>query len=241
MALASFQRALFDLIAQPALCMQAKENPGILSDRYELTPKEFNRLHSVIRQKGMATNCTLYRINRVTPLYTLMPYTCKLLGDDLLPLLVAFWEMHGRTNLQFKDEVMLFAEYLQLSILKGVVRIPFLEEVLDFESKINELRYQKVEVAAEEAAGAYTLNPVIRVVPFRHAPQALFDLLTSDEPLKQSFDIQTGEYYLLLEQNGDEIEMKVISAELGFILTNIRNYKELPRELIETGLVQKVS
>lgn len=239
MSLPSFQRALFDLIANPALCMQAKESPGILSEKYDLTPKEFNRLHTVIRQKGMSTNCTLYRINRVTPLYTLMPYTCKLLGDHLLPLLIAFWETNGRTNLQFKDEVILFSDYLQQEIIKGAVCIPFLEEILDFESKINELRYQKVEAEKQEGGSAYILNPAVRVVPFRHAPQTLFDLLTSDEPLKQNSTVPEGEYYLLLEQNGDEIDMKVISAELGYILDNIRIYKELPRELIETGLILK--
>ena len=241
MSLPAFQRALFDLIANPALCMQAKEDPGVLSEKYDLTPKEFKRLDAVIRQKGMSTNCTLYRINRVTPLYTLMPYTCKLLGNDLLPLLIAFWEMHGRTNLQFKDEVMLFAEYLQGAILTGAVRIPFLEEVLDFESSINELRYRKVDTGIKGPPGVYSLNPAVRVVFFQHDPQRLFDLLTSDEPLKQEEDIQTGEYCLLLEQNGDEIEMKVISAELGFILDNLQIYKTLPPELVETGLVRKMS
>ena len=240
MALASFQRALFDLIAQPALCMQAKENPGILSDRYELTPKEFSRLNSVIRQKGMATNCTLYRINRVTPLYTLLPYTCKLLGNDLLPLLIAFWEKNGRTNLQFKDEVLLFAQYLQTAIVKGAVQIPFLEEILNFEDKINELRYQKEESEPHEISSIYTLNPVIRIVRFRHHPQTLFDLLTSDEPVTAATSaVPAGQYYLLLEQTGDEIDMKVISTELGYILDNIGSYKALPRELLETGLVRE--
>ncbi len=242
MALASFQRALFDLIANPGLCLQAKENPDILSEKYELSPKEFNRLHSVILQKGMSTNCTLYRINRVTPLYTLLSYTCKLLGDNLLPLLIAFWEKNGRTNLQFKDEVILFAEYLQEAISEGTVQIPFLEEVLSFETKINELRYQKAEPVTNRSGGTYTLNSDIRVAFFRHHPQTLFDILTSDRLMNSSAAmIEEGEYYLLLEQNGDEIDMKIISAELGYILDNIEKYNVLPQEFIETGLVREMS
>ncbi len=241
MALASFQRALFDLIANPALCLQAKEHPDILSEKYELSPKEFDRLYSVIHQKGMSTNCTLYRINRVTPLYTLLPYTCKLLGDNLLPLLIAFWEKNGRTNLQFKDEVILFAEFLQEGILKGTMQIPLLEEVLGFETKINELRYQKGE-SVTNRSGGYTLNSDIRVAFFRHHPQTLFDMLTSDHlPDQFGTGMEEGEYYLLLKQNGDEIDMKVISAELGYILDNIEKYNVLPREFIETGLVRELS
>src|SRR6478735_4881970 len=108
MSLPSFQRAFYDLIANPAFCMEAKENPQLLSEKYDLTEKESKRLNTVIWQKGMSTNCTLYRVNRVTPIYTLMPYTCKLLGDTILPVLNEFWSNFARTKLQYKDEVALF-------------------------------------------------------------------------------------------------------------------------------------
>ena len=143
MSLPSFQRAFYDLIANPAFCMEAKENPQLLSEKYDLTPKESKRLNSVIWQKGMSTNCTLYRVNRVTPIYTLMPYTCKLLGDQILPVLNEFWSDHAKTKLQYKDEVALFCNFLQSKLSSGELNIQYLEDILNFESNVNEIRYQK--------------------------------------------------------------------------------------------------
>lgn len=240
MAIASFQRALYDLIANPAFCIDAKADPGILAAKYDLTRKELERLNQIIRQRGMAANCTLYRINRVTPIYTLMPYTCKVLDDKILPVLTSFWNTHARTTMQFKDEVSLFCQFLKSKIAAGEVAVPYLEEVLHFETTVNELRYQKRETrwVRNAATSRFVLNPQVRVVPFQHHPKELFAALTSGSghPLPK---LRPGTYYLLLRQHEEEVDMNVISDEMGAILTHIENYNELPAALLETGLVWK--
>jgi len=242
MALVAFQRAFYELVADSLLCMEARENPEILRGRYDLTEKEFTRLRSIVGQKGMATNCNLYRMNRVTPLYTLLPYTCKLLGDDFVPLLNRFWGEYNQTGLQFGNEVELFCHFLKLNLLAGNIQNPYLLEILGFEYQLNELRYRQEsghDAPQTRTYGKYALNPGCRVVPFTHDPPELFRHLVNDNtPMPPN--LPTGHYSLLLELNGAEVDMKVISPELGHILNNLQLYAELPKELLDSGLVFSV-
>jgi hypothetical protein len=56
----------------------------------ELCVRERKRLE-VVWQRGMSTNCTLCRSNRITPIYTLLNYMCLPLGDQFGPLIDQFW------------------------------------------------------------------------------------------------------------------------------------------------------
>jgi hypothetical protein len=91
MSVASFQQALCDLIASPVLCKALRAAPDDVMAGYELSPRERTRLVEAVWQRGMSTNCSLYRSNRVTPLYTMLNATCRSLGDQFAPLLDAFW------------------------------------------------------------------------------------------------------------------------------------------------------
>ena len=66
--LAEFQQALADLIASPALCIEARRNPDLLRERYQLTELEAKRPQGVVSHPGMQGNCILYRANRLAPL-----------------------------------------------------------------------------------------------------------------------------------------------------------------------------
>lgn len=48
--------------------------------RYALSDREERRLLAVARQRGMATNCALYRANRLSPLRSFLPRTCSFLS-----------------------------------------------------------------------------------------------------------------------------------------------------------------
>lgn len=126
------------LIASPALCRQVLHlGAGAFAD-FDLSPRELSRLVAVVRQqKGMSACCTLYRMNRITPLYGQLSNTCALLGDRLAPLVEEFWLYVRDTTLQFKHEVLAFGDFL----LRQPLDIPYLRDVLSLELAMNELSY----------------------------------------------------------------------------------------------------
>lgn len=126
------------LIASPALCRQVLHfGAGALAD-FDLSPRERSRLVAVVhQQKGMSACCTLYRMNRITPLYGQLSNTCTLLGDRLAPLVEEFWLSVRDTTLQFKHEVLAFGDFL----LRQPPDIPYLRDVLLLELAMNELSY----------------------------------------------------------------------------------------------------
>ena len=91
-------------IASPQLCLAMRSNPPSVLAGYDLTPREKRRLVAVVNQRGMSTNCTLYRANRLTAIYTLLPLTCVVLGKHLKTELDLYWETHPSRDLQFKQE-----------------------------------------------------------------------------------------------------------------------------------------
>ncbi len=136
-----FQIALAKLIASPQLCQKVLIDEEPFFSGFALSEKEKLRLHSVLRQKGISACCSLYRMNRITPVYTQLSNTSALLGDDLVPIIEEFWVLYSDTSLQFKEEVLEFGRFLMNKIENGSVKIPYLKEVLELEMVINELSY----------------------------------------------------------------------------------------------------
>lgn len=141
MSVHDFQLALARLIASPHLCRLALDNEASYFSVFELSEKERSRLHCVLRQKGMSACCTLYRMNRVTPVYLQLSNTSALLGDAFVPVVQDFWKHLADTSLQFKEEVLAFGAFLREKIENGSIRIPYLKEVLQLEVAMNELSY----------------------------------------------------------------------------------------------------
>lgn len=112
MTLAAFQRALTDLTSSPALCRASRTMPGLLSERYDLTPLEADRLERIAASKGMEANCMLYRANRLAPVALNCPDLCAALGDDLNRLISAYWEAEPTTNVHFLVETERFCRFL---------------------------------------------------------------------------------------------------------------------------------
>src|ERR1051326_2171080 len=84
MTMEAFQRAMCDLVASPDLCIALLESPEEVLGRYDLSERDRRRLVEVVQQPGMFVNCSLYRANRLSPIYNLVPRTCFLLGDALV-------------------------------------------------------------------------------------------------------------------------------------------------------------
>jgi len=183
MSVTSFQQALCDLIASPRLCRALRAAPDEVLANYELSARERARLCDVVWQRGMSTNCSLYRANRVTPLYMLLTYTCRSLGDQFRSLLDEFWDAKIYRDGQFSSEVERFAAFLRKRIADGIVSSPFTAELLEFELKLNALRSAPRkqllrEVKTLPAPGPDTpcrIHPLARLVRFHHDPDTLLD------------------------------------------------------------------
>ena len=181
MSLTSFQRALCDLIASPDLCLALRKAPEATLARYELSARERKRLTEVVWQRGMSTNCTLYRSNRITPIYTMLNYTCLSLGGQFRTLVEQFWQAKEYQDGQFKSETERFGAFLRQRIADGAVSSPFAGELLEFELAKNALEFssrkavlrQLSSLKPPEVDTPCRLHPLARIVCFRHDPTAL--------------------------------------------------------------------
>jgi hypothetical protein len=249
MSMQGFQKALCDLVASPDLCILLRESPEEVLARYELTARDRRRLVDVVQQRGMAVNCSLYRANRLSPIYNLMPHTCFLLGDALMDEATEFWKDFEETRIQFNEEVEKFGDFLRRRIELGLLQGTVLAEVLEYELALNELRYsQRLEIlshlqhreAAFDQSSRIGLHPLVRILLFIHEPGRLLQLLNERQP--PPYELAEGEFWLLLDGKNEELESKRIDPDLGRLLAAIEAGTELPlgdddvEVLIEAGL-----
>jgi hypothetical protein len=200
-SLASFQRALCDLIASPDLCVRLNHAPDELWSRYDLSPRERRRLAAIVQQRGMSTTCTLYRVNRITPLYTLMPLTSFLLGDRLIAEAEAYWAEFPGSDLQFRLEVERFAGFLRARLRTGELEDPYLEEILDFETAAATLRY------AGRSGGS---DALVRIVHFRHDPELLLRLLTER---RRPLWLPAADAFVELDARRGALELRIVKCD----------------------------
>ena len=153
----------------PELVRAVRRGETDALESYELTSRERGRLEAVAAQPGMEVNCTLYRTNRLTPVVMLLPYSCFVLGDRIGPIAERFWD-GSHTDLQFRSEIERFAAFLRELERTGELEEPLLDEILDFESAANELRFlprRQLAARAQSSAGAgVRLHPLVRLVRF---------------------------------------------------------------------------
>lgn len=143
MSLKEFQQAFADLVANGDLCRAVKQTPGLLDEKYILTPLEKDRILYLLQQsRGIGTSCMLYQINRFTPLYDLMPYTCNILGERTREYTRQFWDYYPKSNFQFRDEVMMFSKFLLEQVALGrMAHIPIMESLVNLEMAGNCIRF----------------------------------------------------------------------------------------------------
>jgi len=228
MTMAAFQRAMCDLVASPDLCIALVQSPEEVLGRYDLSDRDRRRLIEVVQQPGMLVNCSLYRANRLSPIYNLVPHTCFLLGDALVDEATEFWTGFKETRLQFHDEVKQFGEFLRRRMEMGILQNPILAEVLEYELALNEFRYTpRLEVLARleqnktvpGESKRVQLHPLIRVILFRHEPRRLLEFLDERQPPPD--DLAEGEFWLLLDGKGEEVETNLIDLSVGRLLKAI--------------------
>ena len=194
MTLLGYQQALCDLVASPSLCLRVRADAATL-DAYDLTDRERRRLSTVVAQPGMSTSCTLYRVNRITPLYSYLPLTCALLGDDLIVEAERYWSQGKPGDLQFGPETQRFAQFLRDRFAAGALASPYVGEVLELELAANALRW-----------GA---DPPRRTVRFAHEPEPLLAALAEDRAPPP--ELPEGDYLVELDASGGELRISALS------------------------------
>jgi hypothetical protein len=254
MSMYGFQKAMCDLAASPDLCLLMKESPEQVLSRYDLSARDRRRLVSVVRQRGMLVNCSLYRANRLSPIYNLMPHTCFLLGDALMDELTEFWTDFDESRLQFDEEARKFGKFLRRRIKLGFQKSVILADVLEYELALNEFRYNarnavlkqlaRTDVPSDGGAGV-RLHPLIRVLLFRYEPSRIFDLL--NERQSPPYELDQGEFWLLLDGRKEVLETSLIDAGVGRLLHAIatQTHPSLSKDdaeiLLDAGFVVRVA
>ena len=138
-----------------------------------------------------------------------MPFTCFLLDEQLEPLLERYWSANLTENLQIPAECERFAAFLDTEIHAGRVAGRYLEEVLAFERACAELRFLTAEELRQRASPYSGPSALVRIVTFRHNPEALLGalkLLEAPPP-----NIETGEYYLLIDCRSEEPDFRLLT------------------------------
>ena len=138
--LIEFQQAFADLVASPSLCREVLADPALLTQRYELSEREHARLLGIVRQRGMACTCMLYRANRLAPLVLNLPKVFSALGEAMTAVLDDYWAAWPNTNVHFIVESHRFCEFLSEELRKGRVLPAGVEAALQDEMPILAMR-----------------------------------------------------------------------------------------------------
>src|SRR6185503_2585435 len=110
----------------------------------------------------------------------------------------------------------------------GLLQVPMLAEVLEYELALNEFRYTpRLEVLAQldlsksapRESTSLQLHPLIRVLLFRHDPRRVLELL--EERRAPPHELAEGEFWLLLDGKSEDVEIKLIDPGFGRLLKSI--------------------
>jgi hypothetical protein len=220
MSMVSFQQALCDLIASPRLCRALRATPEEVLANYELSSRERARLCEVVWQRGMSTNCSLHRANRLTPLYLHLTFTCRSLGVQLRALVDEFWDAKLYQNGQFVSEVERFAAFLRRHLAAGVISNPYTAELLDFELRLNALKFaprkqmlREIEaLPAPDPDTPCRIHPLACLVRFHHDPAALLDAAARGDFI--SVNIPPQETLLVLSLVSGDVNVAQLSDDV---------------------------
>jgi hypothetical protein len=224
MSLLGFQQALSALCADPRLGCRLRAAQEIALPGFELTAQEHRRLAGMVAHRGMAANWTLYRANRLTPLFRLLPLTFAALGEGRRQLLDQFWA-GSDASLQNADEAARFCRFILDQATAGDIEDPVILAVTRLEMMGCELRFlprrrilNDLRAAQPKMAPGTRLvpHPLVRVVTFPHEPDLLLAALMQGASVP--CDLPVGEYHLLLDWRPEEPVLLHVDARLGKLL-----------------------
>ena len=92
--LSDFQQALAEITASPRFCQEVRRNASLLRERYQLSERERRQVLAMAQHPAMECACSLYRANRLAPLFRNLPRTLEALRDRLEATLNDYWQAH---------------------------------------------------------------------------------------------------------------------------------------------------
>ena len=202
MSLAEFQRALGDLIASPVRSAEVAERPQLALHGYALTQRERRRLGVMARNPRMRMNCTLYRINRIIPIHSVLPRTCRRLGEALGAVLDDYFADEPDSTLQYLLEAHRFAHWLLAHPPAIGWPLDALRDLLTFE-----LACHHVMIAPRQPPEATREDdPRLCLVTLHHDIASLLDdEASTPAPLAEPLT-------LLLDARGDALSVMPVDA-----------------------------
>jgi hypothetical protein len=183
MSLSEFQRAVAEFAASPRRCARGRADFDTQTRDFTLTARERRRLRAILNDPAMSVNCMLYRVNRMTPLLSVLPLTCGHLARAIPEEFDEFWGAHPDAMPQFGAEARRLISWLEQRVTRRAIPAgPFLDAAR-FELAAFELLVSGIDGT--------------RTVEFRHDP---LDVLTSttialplDQPIWIQIKRQAGE------------------------------------------------
>lgn len=147
------------------------------------------------------------RLDRSSPIHSLLPYTCLALGGRLDGELDSFWKSVGFADLAFDAVIERFAHFLKRRVENGTLRVHYLPELLDFELAAHELRFtartpyldgstpREPRVLVQRGR-QLELHPLMRVSRFPCDAEALFETLAHGDCI--DCNVRSHETFLLI-------------------------------------------
>ena len=201
MSIAEFQRAFADLIASPERCVALRDGrTDVLAD-YDMTLREKKRLETMVHHEAMSVNCSLYRVNRLIPVYSVLPHSCRLLGDRLMDELDAFWAASRHATLQYRWELWRFGLWLEERIATRRLPAGPVEDAIRLEMAIFDVQ------AAQRDGNSGSRR---RVVLLRYDPDELLDPAIPAEDLQPLASGVT----VLIDATGNQLSVRRIDDTL---------------------------
>jgi hypothetical protein len=202
MSLSEFQRALGDLIASPQRSAEAAAHPRRALNGYLLTAREWHRLWRMASDERMRMNCTLYRINRIIPIHSVLPRACRRLGAALGRVFDAYFAEQPDGTLQYLREAHRFAHWLLAHPPRIDLSHDALRDLLTFE-----LACHHVMSAPRQPPGANQDDPRLCLVTLHHDIGSLLaDQTTAPLPL-------SAPVTLLLDARGDSLSVMPVECD----------------------------
>lgn len=195
MSIAEFQRAFADLVAHPEQVLGVRAGDDAVLADYDLSPRERERLEILANDAGMSVNCSLYRVNRLIPVYSVLPHTCRLLGDRLMGELDGFWAASRHATLQYRWESWRFGLWLQERIAGGHLPGGPVEDAI------------RLELAMFDAQAAANPRERRRLVRLHHDPYALLDPTVPSSALQAA----PGEIGVLVDATTRPVRVHVVA------------------------------
>jgi hypothetical protein len=199
------------------------------SHEQELTESAPDGVYSPRSSRGLlldhSSARSANRLNRSSPILTLLPYSCLALGGRLDGELASFWKSVGYADLAFDATLERFAHFLKRRVENGTLRIYFLPELLDFELCMHELRFTSrgpyLERGEPREPGVLVqrgtkleLHPLMRALRFPCDAQALFETLAHGDCIH--CNVRSYETFVLLSALRDSApEVLHVAPALG--------------------------